>query len=127
MDQGAYTSFPELAGLPTLVRRQRRLEAQIVTLGPLLEDEKAVRKEIDGLLVAAGFVKGQTVTCLGYDVTHIVRAGQSSISGESLIAHLLAAGVEERVAVAVLIKSTETGDPSTWATVKPSKGAKVRT
>lgn len=126
MDQGTYTSFPELAELPPLVRRQRRLEAQIVTLGPLLADEKAVRKTIDGLLVAAGLAPGATITCNGYDVTHIQRAGQSHLNPDVIVAQLVAGGVAEDLVLTVLAKATETGDPSMWATVKPSKGAKVR-
>jgi hypothetical protein len=127
MDSGTYTQHLQLGGLPLLVRRQRRLEAQIVPLGPLLEQEKAVRKAIDVLLVAAGLQKSETVTCNGYDVTHIERAGQSSLNQETIVALLTdILGVDETVARQVLVDSTEKGDPSLFCTVKPSKGAAVR-
>lgn len=126
MDQGTFTSFPELAGLPVLVRRQRRLEAKIVPLAPLLEDEKACRKAIDGLLVAAGLAKSESVTCNGYDVTHNERKGQTSFDADNMVALLVRCGVDPEFVDFLVSDSTETGDPSKFATVKPSKGAKVR-
>lgn len=124
---GTYADYPALAeALPPLVRKQRRLEAQIVPLAQLLEDEKTLRKQIDDLLVAAGLQKSESVTCLGYDVTHCGRDGQSKLNPEMIIAKLVTAGVDHDLVVQVLTDSTETGDPAVWATVKPSKGAKVR-
>lgn len=124
-----YTAYSALAGdLPALVRKQRRLEKQIVLLVPLSEEEKALRKEIDALLITAGITtSGEGVTCLGYDVLHNARKGQSSLNADKILAFLVAGGVDKDFAVKVLTDSTETGDPSAWATVKPSKGSKVRT
>jgi len=113
--------------LPPLVRKQRRLEAQIVLLVPLAEEEKALRKEIDGLLVAAGIDKGDGVQCLGYDVCHVERVGTSRLNQDALIAELVTNGGLRREWVdAMILRITEVGDPSSWATVKPSKGSKVR-
>ena len=114
------------ADLPPLVRKQRRLEEAILPLTALTLDEKAVRAEIDALLITAGIQKGDGVTCLGYDVVHVDRGGTSRLNQETLIAQLVAAGVDRDLVDQVLQASTEVGPPFTWATVKPSKGAKVR-
>lgn len=122
---GTYLRYPSLVDpLPPLVRKQRRLEESIVPLAALSADEKAVRGEIDALLVAAGT---DSVTCLGYDCTHIERKGTSRLNQDQLILKLVAAGLAERLVLEIVAASTEIGDPSAWATVKPSKGAKVRT
>lgn len=125
-DVGTFSAHPELAALPPLVRKQRTLEARIVPLAPLVDEEKQLRKDIDALLIAAKIAKGEHVTCNGYDVGHCERKGQSALNPEKIIAQLVASGVDEGFALKVLIQATETGDPSMWATVKPSKGAKVR-
>jgi hypothetical protein len=126
MDRGTFTTYPSLAGLPPLVRVQRRLEAKIVPLAPLLEDEKACRKAIDALLVTAGLQKGESVSCNGYDVTHVERVGPSSLNQEWIVARLVALQIDVAVAWKILADSTETADDAKWATVKPSKGAAVR-
>lgn len=125
---GTFRQYPALVTtLPPLVRKQRRLEAKIAPLTPLVEDEKACRAEIDALLVTAGIQKGEGVTCAGYDVTHIERKGTSRLNQDTLILALVAAGLAKDTVIDILAASTETGDPSTWATVKPCKGSKVRT
>ena len=122
-----FTDYPSLVEpLPTLVRKQRRLESKIAAVAKTIVDEKAVRAEIDLLLVAAGLEKGDCVTCLGYDVTHVERVGTSRLNQDALVVHLVAAGLAESRVREILQTSTEVGDPSAWATVKPSKGAKVR-
>jgi hypothetical protein len=124
---GTFTNFPSLVEpLPPLVRKQRRLEATIVAVAQAVKDEKAVRAEIDLLLVAAGLKKSELVTCLGYDVIHNEKKGQSSLNSDTLTELLVAAGVDRALVDQTLIASTETGDPSKFCTVKPSKGAKVR-
>lgn len=126
LEPGTYARYPSLAGLPALVRKQRRLEARIVPLVPLVEDEKAVRKAIDALLIGVGFARGEGVTCYGYDVIHRDRKGQSSLNPDKVIERLVAEGVERTLVLRILFESTETGDPSQWAEVKPCKGSKVR-
>ncbi len=113
---GTWNAYPALADLPALVRKQRTLEGKLVPLKALEEDEKAVRAQIDALLVAAGV---DLVTCAGYDVTHHHRDGRRWINGDLLAA----AGVADET----ITLATVTGDPWSYATVKPSKGAKVRT
>lgn len=126
--EGTFNNYPSLiTPLPPLVRKQRRLEGKIAPLTPLVEEEKAVRAEIDALLVAAGLGKGALVTCAGYDVTHVERVGTKRLNQDTLILQLVAAGLAKDKVIDILAASTETGDPFTWATVKPSKGAKVRT
>lgn len=122
-----YTRYPALRDLPALVRKQRRLEAKIVPIAPLVDQEKALRKDIDALLIKAGLQRGEGVTCHGYDVTHRDRKGRTSLNPDKIVAQLVAGGVEETFALQVLVDSTETGDPAQWAEVKPSKGSKVRT
>jgi hypothetical protein len=125
---GTFLDYPALVTpLPPLVRKQRRLEGKIAPLSLLVDEEKACRAEIDLLLIAAGIEKGKCVTCAGYDVTHVERVGTKRLNQETLIAKLIAAGLDQPQVLAILEASTETGDPFTWATVKPSKGAKVRT
>jgi len=121
-----YTAYAALVDLPPLVRKQRRLEAQIAPVAPLVDVEKALRKQIDARLLAAGLKKGEGVTCLGYDVLHCERKGESWLNPDTIVALLVAGGVDQGFALKVLIDSTETGDPAKWATVKPSKGSKVR-
>lgn len=123
-----YATYDRLTeDLPPLVRKQRRLEGRIVLLVPLSEEEKALRKDIDALLVDAGILKGDGVTCLGYDVIHNERKGTSRLNQDALVIRLIDAGLKEARVLQILEESTEVGDLSAWATVKPSKGSKVRT
>lgn len=121
-----FEAFSALADLPALVRKQRRLEGKIAPIAPLVEEEKTVRKAIDVLLVAAKIAPSDGVTCLGYDVVHHTRKGQSSFNVEVLTAELVAAGLEKATVLKILIDSTDTADAPLWATVTPSKGSKVR-
>ena len=124
---GTFLDYPSLVDpLPPLVRKQRRLEAQIAPLAPLVDEEKAVRKEIDALLKAAGLEQADYVTCLGYDVIRRGQKGRSTINGVKLLEQLVTAGLDRAKAGLIILASTDTGDPSSWAEVKPSKGAKVR-
>jgi hypothetical protein len=124
---GTFLAHPSLVvPLPPLVRKQRRLEGKIVALSPLEADEKALRKEIDQLLEHAGLKQAELVTCNGYDVTRRGQKGRSTINGVKLLEQLVAAQLDRAVAVKIILASTDTGDPSSWAEVKPSKGAKVR-
>ena len=70
-----YLTHPALAQLPTLIRKQRRLEAIVAAVAQDEIDEKAVRAEIDALLRAAGIQAGDSVSCAGYDVTHHAQRG----------------------------------------------------
>lgn len=125
---GTYLRYPSLVDpLPPLVRKQRRLAATIASVVQTVVDEKALRAEIDALLIAAGLKKSDVVTCAGYDVKHNERDGQKSINADILTEQLVAAGVDRDLVVTILVDSTETGEPSKFATVAPSKGAKVRT
>jgi len=125
-DTGTYTAYPALADLPPLVRKQRTLEAKIVAVAPLVEDEKTIRQQIDVLLIKAGMASGDVVTCNGYDVQHHRRKGAEGLNQATLIAQLVAAGLTRDVVDAAIAASTETGDPALWASVKPSKGARVK-
>jgi len=126
MNVGTFTQHEALEPLPPLVREQRRLEAQILPLVPLVDREKAVRAEIDRLLVAAGIPKNSPVTCNGYDVTHNERKGQTSLNADKIVDALVARDMAREIAVQIVAAGEETGEPAKWATVKPSKGAKVR-
>ena len=127
MAEGTFTNYPVLVeALPPLVRKQRRLAQQIAAVAAAVVDEKALRAQIDALLLAAGLKKSELVTCLGYDVRHNERDGQTSINEEKLVAQLVDAGIPERTAREILAYCTETGEPARFATVTPSKGAKVR-
>jgi hypothetical protein len=124
---GTFTRYPALVeALPPIVKRQRRLAARIATVAQDVIAEKAARAEIDALLVAAGLLKGDVVTCAGYDVKHHEKAGHASLNPETIVAELVAAGVDRDLVLQVLVASTETGQPSVYATVTPSKGAKVQ-
>jgi len=124
---GPYEKCPALVdALPPLVRKQRRLASKIAQVALAVIDEKQTRAQIDQLLLAAGLQKSDVVTCLGYDVRHNEKAGQTSINQVILTEQLKAAGVAPEVISAVVLASTETGNPALFATVTPSKGAKVR-
>jgi len=127
MNAGTYLRHPMLAGLYVLVRAQRRLEALLGNeKGSFAEQDKAVRKQIDGLLADAGIAPSEFVTCNGYDVTRRGQKGRSSINTERLVERLVLAGFDRVDALQLVLDCTDTGDASTWAEVKPSKGAKVR-
>ncbi len=124
---GTYVQYPSLLeALPPLVRTQRRLEARLAAVAQDEKDEKAVRAQIDQLLIAAGLQKGDRVTCAGYDVKHNERDGQSSLNEDKVREQLIAAGVAPELVAQVLMDSTDTGAPSLFCTVRPSKGAQVR-
>lgn len=124
--RGAYTAFRALAELPTLVRKQRRLETRIASIGTAIEDEKAIRKAIDALLQSIKLKSGDAVTCLGYDVIHRERAGQASLNQDTFTEQLVAAGVDRELVVQLLLDCTERGETVKFAEVTPSKGAKVK-
>lgn len=121
-----YLSYPALHDLPRWVRKQRRLESKIAPLEPLAVQEKALRKDIDALLATAGLQRNDMVTCVGYDVTRRGQKGRESINQDTLVELLVAAGLERAKALTAIAGSIDTGDPSTWSEIKPSKGAKVR-
>jgi hypothetical protein len=124
---GTYTQHPTLlATLPPLVRKQRRLEARVAKVAQDVKDEKAVREEIDRLLLAAGLKKSQLVTCAGYDVLHNERDGRESLNPDMVTAGFVALGVDPEAVKQVVKDATETGEPAKFATIKPSKGARVR-
>lgn len=125
-DVGTFSTYPALVDLPPLVRKQRTLEAKILPLAGFVEDEKKVRAAIDALLIAAKIAKGDHVTCNGYDVAHTGRKGQASLNAEALGILLVLGGVDPEFVDFAVATCTETAEPSYWATVKPSKGAKVR-
>ena len=108
------------------MRKQRRLEAKLAAVAQAVIDEKAVRAEIDLLLLAAGCQKGDVVTCLGYDVRHNENAARSTINPDTLVAQLVAAGLHPELVTSIVAASTDVGSPAVYCTVKPSKGAKVR-
>lgn len=126
--KGDYAKFSKLEPLPPLVRKQRRLEGQLVNEKgeSYVELEKAVRGQIDELLRAVGLQSGEGVTCLGYDVVHRERKGQASFDQTKAIEQLVGLGLERAKVEAVFAACTERGDPAKFAEVKPSKGAKVR-
>lgn len=107
-----------ISRLKPLVTLQRRLEKQLVPLEALQAKEEACRKEIDALLVAAGFASGDSVRVGGYDVKHHERRGRTSVNADKL----RGSGVPELD----ISLATETGQPARFATVKPAKGATVR-
>ena len=124
---GPFTDHPSLVEpLPPLVRKQRRLEAKLAAVAQAEIDEKAIRAQIDRLLLVAGCQKGDVVQCLGYDVMHFENAGRSTINTDTLTAQLTAAGLNPELVTQIIKASTDVGSPAVYCTVKPSKGAKVR-
>lgn len=123
---GTFTDYAGLEMLPRLVRQQRTLARRLADMAQDEKDEKAVRVEILALLEAAGIKAKGSVTCIGYEVIHSTRAGQSWISPELVLELLVAAGVERELVAEVITKATVDGTPSKFATVRPEKGAKVR-
>lgn len=125
---GAYTKFAALRRkLPDLVKEQRTLEARIAPILPDVDREKEVRKEIDALLLKAGVGKSEAVQCDGYDVVHNERAGQERLDQAQLLEQLEAEfKVPRDKGTELLAACTKRDDPAKFATVKPSKGAKVK-
>jgi hypothetical protein len=124
---GQYTKFRQLVDLGPLVRKQRTLAAKLGDdKGSYADQDKAVRKDIDALLVKAGLASGDGVVCNGYEVVHRTQKGRTSISEVTLTAALVALGLAADVVAKAIADSLETGDPSAWAEVNPAKHAKVR-
>lgn len=123
---GSFLKFAKLAELPTLVRKQQRLVRKMAPLEPLVEQEKAVRKDIDALLVDVGVGKGEAVECVGFEVAHNERAGQAFINQDKLVLLLAGAGFTGQDMAGAMAWVTDAYAPSSFATVKPLKGAKVR-
>lgn len=124
--RGAFSDFAALTLLPTFVRKQRRLEKTIASIGTAIADEKAVRKSIDALLLGAGLKNGEAVTCRGYDIVHRERAGQERLDQDELVALLVEGGVDEQFVRQSLALATGRGETVRFAEVLPSKGATVR-
>lgn len=126
MSVGTFTNHPRLKKvLPPLVKEQRRLAAKIAVDPTDVKAEKAVRAEIDALLVADGLQPGDLVTCDGYDVIHRERAGQSRIDPDLLTGHLTAAGLDAETVASLVAATTVTGDPALFCEVRASKGSAV--
>lgn len=124
---GTFTKYPSLiVKLPPLVRKQRTLAGRIATVAQDVKEDEGLRKEIDALLVTAGLKKSDVVTCMGYDVRHNERDGQARISPLILTAYLTAMEWEADDIAAILMAVTETGKPALFASITPTKGAKVR-
>lgn len=122
----SYEAYSVLEPLWPLVNKQRQLEAKILPFAPLVDQEKAIRQDINDLLIKAGIAKGDGVTCHGYDVVHVERVGSTRLNQDMLASYLIQFGMPAQEVQEMIAACTETGEPSTWATVKPSKGSKVR-
>jgi hypothetical protein len=135
---GTFLQYPALDSLPTLLRLQRTLKAKLCASiaksdparwegQPYVELEKATRKEIDALLVKAGLTaRGEFVTCNGFAATHRGRDGQAALNQDKAVEQLVELGVDCEAVLGVFQACTDGGEPSTWAEVRPVKGAKVR-
>lgn len=124
---GTFLRYPALVDpLPPLVRQQRKLAAQIATVAQAVIDEKAIRADIDQLLVAAGLQKSEVVTCDGYDIRHNEKAGSARLNPDTLTTMLAADGWEADEIAELITAITDTGNPSLFATVTPTKGATVK-
>jgi hypothetical protein len=123
-----YLRFPVLVGreLPKKVRKLRKLQAQCATLEALDSERKALSKDVDGDLAAAGLARNDLVTCLGYEVIRRGKAGTKTISVDVLREVLVAKGMDGAVIDSVIALATKEGDPSSWAELRVPKGAKVR-
>ena len=127
MAEGTFLKYPALVEpLPVLIRKQRTAAGKIATVAQAIKDEEVLRKDIDALLVRAGLQKSDVVTCMGYDVRHHERDGQARINPETVTAYLIALQWEPDAIAALLKATTDIGKPALFATVTPTKGAKVR-
>jgi hypothetical protein len=137
---GTYLKIVKLrkSNLADLVQEQRTLEAAIAPhaaaiLKPLkpgtlslVDQEKAKRKEIDALLVAAGLKNTECVTVDGYEVVHYSRAGLESVNIEKLAGFVEAHGFDPLLFAQLVADATETAAAVEYALVKVPKGAKVK-
>jgi len=122
MASGTFTNHPTLIKvLPPLVRKQRALAAKIAVDPQDVKDEKAVRGDIDALLVTAQFTNGDTVTCDGAVITHHVRAGAARLDPEPVDAYLEKT-VGRAEADALITLWTITGPDAVYCSVKEPKG-----
>jgi hypothetical protein len=86
---GTYLAHPVLAGLPALIFRQQELKAQMAPLEALVAEEKAIRADIEALLIAAG-VEDEKVTVGQFTISRTEVDGAEFLSEDLL----LAAGVD---------------------------------
>jgi hypothetical protein len=123
MATGTFANHPRLKkDLPRLVKQQQAAYAKIAVDPQDVKAEKAIRGEIDALLIADDFANGDQVTCNGCVVTHVERAGSSRLDPELVHAYLLAR-LDAAAADALITDWTITGDPAIFCTVKAEKGA----
>jgi hypothetical protein len=124
---GTFTQHKVLRDtLPSLLVKQRTYAARLATVAGVEALDKAIRKQMDDLLVLAGLKKTELVTCGLYDVRHNERAGQRWLNPDLVTEKLAAAGVDRDLIADVLTDSMEDGDPSLFCDVKVTKGAVVR-
>lgn len=121
MASGTFTNHPTLIKvLPPLVKKQRALAQKIAVDPQDVKDEKAVRADIDALLVTAQFTNGDTVTCDGAVITHHVRAGSARLDPEPVEAYLVST-VGQAAADNLITAWTITGPAAVYCSVKESK------
>lgn len=127
---GDFAKYTTLAELPALVRQQRKYAALLVDKNgnKVVELEKAIRAQIDALLVACGFKSGDGVTCHGYAVVHREQRSQSRLDETKAVEQLVALGVDREAVVQVFKDCTTGGEPGAvkFCEVDPAPGAKVR-
>lgn len=121
----SYEAYSVLAtDLPPLVRRQRKAWLRLEPVKRQYEEADAedhkIRKAIAALLVLAGIKRGDGVTCLGYDVVHVGRAGETWLSPDKVAAGFIAAGVKKAVVLKVIAASFDAQPDPFWVTVKRS-------
>lgn len=126
--KGEYSKFSKLEPLPPLVRKQRKLAAQLGDEhGSFVDQDKTVRTDIDELLVASGLAKGEGVLCLGYEVVHRERLGNLALKEDVFVERMFQEhGVDREKVRALLLACSGRGATAKWAEVDPPKAAKVR-
>jgi len=122
MATGTFTNHPHLVkDFPRLLKEQRRL-AKLIAVDPKdVKQEKAIRGDMDALMVADNFTNGETVTCDGAVITHHVRAGQARLDPEPVDAYLEKT-VGRAEADALITLWTITGPDAVYCSVKEPKG-----
>ncbi len=122
-----HTRYPSLGeAFEKTVRRFLKLTRLCVPLAAADLERKAVSKDVDAQLAAAGLDRNDKVLCLGYEVIRRGKQGASSLNTVTLTELLVEKGLDRPTIADLFQRSTETGDPSAWAELAVPKGAAVR-
>jgi len=130
---GSYREHPVLAELPMMITAQQAMKARIAAVAPIVIEEKAIREQMEALILVCDLPEklpngknGEWVTCGDYKVNRVKKPGQTKIDGGLLTAWLLDHEWDTDEIAACLKAVTVTGEPSSHVEVRLTTEARKR-